>query len=54
MVDLLESGKIPTRVTHNDTKLNNVLINLETLDPIAVIDLDTVMPGVFYMTLAIP
>ena len=45
MVDLLESGKIPTRVTHNDTKLNNVLINLETLDPIAVIDLDTVMPG---------
>ncbi|MGI6594274.1 MAG: phosphotransferase enzyme family protein [Christensenellales bacterium] len=45
VVDLLESGKIPTRVTHNDTKLNNVLINLETLDPIAVIDLDTVMPG---------
>lgn len=45
VVDLLESGEIPTRVTHNDTKLNNVLINLKTLNPVTVIDLDTVMSG---------
>ena len=36
---------IPYRVTHNDTKVNNVLMNKETLDYLAVIDLDTVMPG---------
>lgn len=36
---------IPLRVTHNDTKLNNVLIDEETLEGVAIIDLDTVMPG---------
>lgn len=36
---------IPLRVTHNDTKLNNVLIDEETMEGVAVIDLDTVMPG---------
>lgn len=36
---------IPLRVTHNDTKLNNVLIDRDTLEGVAVIDLDTVMPG---------
>ena len=41
----LESGKIPTRVTHNDTKLNNVLFDKDTRDGLCVIDLDTVMPG---------
>lgn len=38
---------IPVRVTHNDTKLNNVLFDKETKEGIAVIDLDTVMPGSF-------
>ena len=45
LIDLKESGKIPTRVTHNDTKINNVLFDKETLNPLCVIDLDTVMPG---------
>lgn len=43
--DLLEKGEIPLRVTHNDTKLNNVMIDDETRKGICVIDLDTVMPG---------
>lgn len=41
----LESGLLPTRVTHNDTKLNNVLMDSQTDKAICVIDLDTVMPG---------
>ena len=41
----LREGKLPLRVTHNDTKLNNVLIDRETGKGICVIDLDTVMPG---------
>lgn len=36
---------IPLRVTHNDTKLNNVLVDEKTLEGIAIIDLDTIMPG---------
>ena len=43
-MDMLESGEIPYRVTHNDTKLNNVLFDLDS-DGGAVIDLDTVMKG---------
>lgn len=43
--DLLESGEIPVRVTHNDTKLNNIMIDDETGKGICIIDLDTVMPG---------
>jgi len=43
--DLLKKGEIPLRVTHNDTKLNNVLIDNKTGKGICVIDLDTVMPG---------
>lgn len=39
------NGKIPTRVTHNDTKCNNVLFDRVTKEPIVVIDLDTIMPG---------
>ena len=39
------NGEIPVRVTHNDTKSNNVLFDRETRLPIVVIDLDTVMPG---------
>ena len=41
----LREGKLPLRVTHNDTKLNNVLIDKRTGEGICVIDLDTVMPG---------
>lgn len=45
LVHLLESGKLPLRVTHNDTKLNNVMLDEETRTALCVIDLDTVMPG---------
>ncbi len=40
-----EEGKIPLRVTHNDTKCNNVMFDAKTFEPLAIIDLDTVMPG---------
>ncbi|MBR5900604.1 MAG: aminoglycoside phosphotransferase family protein [Clostridia bacterium] len=45
IVKLLESGKMPVKVTHNDTKLNNVMLDVNTGKPVAVIDLDTIMPG---------
>lgn len=45
LIGLHEEGKIPTRVTHNDTKINNVMIDAETDEAVCVIDLDTVMPG---------
>ncbi|MCK7483637.1 MAG: aminoglycoside phosphotransferase family protein [Candidatus Moduliflexus flocculans] len=45
VVDGLASGLIPERVTHNDTKLNNVMIDNRTGEGVCVIDLDTVMPG---------
>ena len=45
LVDQLAAGVLPLRVTHNDTKLNNVLIDQATGKGICVIDLDTVMPG---------
>ena len=38
-------GDLPTRVTHNDTKLNNILFDKETNEPVCIVDLDTVMPG---------
>ena len=41
----LRDGKLPLRVTHNDTKLNNILIDRNTKEGICVIDLDTTMPG---------
>ena len=40
-----ENGQLPVRVTHNDTKLNNVLLDEKTRKAVCVIDLDTVMPG---------
>ena len=40
-----ESGELPLRVTHNDTKLNNVLLDKDTRKALCVLDLDTVMPG---------
>ncbi len=45
LVDALKAGEIPLRVTHNDTKLNNVLLDAKTGKGVCVIDLDTVMPG---------
>jgi Ser/Thr protein kinase RdoA (MazF antagonist) len=42
---LQASGELPLRVTHNDTKLNNVLLDPETGKARCVLDLDTVMPG---------
>ena len=44
-MDELKSGALPLRVTHNDTKLNNILMDKETGNARAVIDLDTIMPG---------
>ena len=45
LTDLYRTGKLPLRVTHNDTKINNVLFSPETKEAMIVIDLDTVMPG---------
>ncbi len=45
IVSLLENGDIPERITHNDTKLNNVLLDDATAEGVCVIDLDTTMPG---------
>ena len=47
IVEKLESGELPLRVTHNDTKLNNILFDFDTRMPLCVIDLDTIMPGSF-------
>ena len=41
----LEDGSVPMRLTHNDTKINNILFDRDTLEAVCVIDLDTVMPG---------
>ena len=45
LFDLQTSGDLPLRVTHNDTKINNVLFDAQTKKSLCVIDLDTVMPG---------
>lgn len=45
LTDLLKAGELPLRVTHNDTKLNNILFDEDTKKAICIIDLDTVMPG---------
>ena len=45
LTELHEAGELPLRVTHNDTKINNVLFDRETDEALVVIDLDTVMPG---------
>jgi Ser/Thr protein kinase RdoA (MazF antagonist) len=45
ITDLIAAGDIPERVTHNDTKLNHVLLDETTAEGICVIDLDTTMPG---------
>lgn len=45
IISLLNSGEMPYRVTHNDTKINNILLDKDTHEILSVIDLDTVMPG---------
>ena len=45
LMSMLTAGELPLRVTHNDTKLSNVLLHSETRKAVCVIDLDTVMPG---------
>jgi Ser/Thr protein kinase RdoA (MazF antagonist) len=45
LTDMLGRGELPLRVTHNDTKLNNVLLDRDTRKSLCVLDLDTVMPG---------
>lgn len=44
-IALHHQGMLPLRVTHNDTKINNVLFDIDSLKPLVIIDLDTVMPG---------
>ncbi len=43
--DMQKRGELPVRVTHNDTKLNNIMMDSDTHKAICIIDLDTVMPG---------
>lgn len=45
LYDMQKDGRLPLRVTHNDTKLNNIMIDDKTGKAVCVIDLDTVMPG---------
>lgn len=45
LVKMLNEGRLPLRVTHNDTKLNNVMLRADNRKPLCVIDLDTTMPG---------
>lgn len=45
IVEMIESGEMPLRVTHNDTKINNVMLDVDTGEGLCVIDLDTVMAG---------
>jgi len=45
IVDMIAAGEMPLRVTHNDTKINNVMLDADTGEALCVIDLDTVMPG---------
>ena len=46
LLNALARGDLPERITHNDTKFNNVMLDVETGEEICVVDLDTVMPGV--------
>lgn len=45
LLDLYENGELPLRVTHNDTKISNILMDDNTKNGICIIDLDTIMPG---------
>ena len=46
LTEMQRKGELPLRVTHNDTKLNNVMLDAETREPLCILDLDTVMPGI--------
>lgn len=46
LIDMHKEGEISLRVTHNDTKINNVLFSKGGKTPLVVMDLDTVMPGI--------
>lgn len=48
LTDLMESGRIPIRVVHNDPKVNNVLIDRQTGKALCMLDLDTVKPGIVH------
>ena len=43
--DANKNGVLPLKVTHNDTKMNNVMLDKDTREPVCVVDLDTIMPG---------
>ncbi len=45
LIRMLEKGELPLRVTHNDTKLNNVMLRASDRTPLCIMDLDTTMPG---------
>lgn len=45
LTDLLQKGELPLRITHNDTKLNNILLDADTHEAVCIVDLDTIMPG---------
>jgi hypothetical protein len=45
ILDAMSRGKIPERITHNDTKFNNVMLDVVTGEAMCIVDLDTVMPG---------
>ena len=46
LTNMQSRGELPLRVTHNDTKLNNVMLDAKTREPLCILDLDTVMPGI--------
>ncbi len=48
LLDAMARGEIPERITHNDTKFNNVMLDWETGRAMCVVDLDTVMPGLVH------
>jgi len=45
LTDMTDAGELPLRPVHNDTKYNNILLNKDTFEPVCVLDLDTIMPG---------
>lgn len=45
LVNMLQAGELPLRVTHNDTKIGNIILDKDTKEGICIIDLDTIMPG---------
>ena len=47
-MDMLAEGRLPLRVTHNDTKLNNIMFDKKSGDALCIIDLDTIMPGLSF------